>query len=125
MAVPDVVESEHITGFKFPVLQELRQDIPIGDFLASLTNPLVKFEQLKSKRIAIIDNDNNEAIASWPASQCLYGEKEHEDTKYCINSEKWHQVESGYTDRIEASYRNCEVLGLPIPECKVDMRESD
>ncbi|RDB57551.1 DUF6119 family protein [Senegalimassilia anaerobia] len=125
MAVPDVVEWEHIAGFKFPGLQELCQDIVIDDFLASLTNPLAEFEQLKSKKITAIGCDNDEAVAGWPASQCLYGEIELKGTKYCINGGKWYQVENSFAERIETSYRNCEVLELPFPKCEEGMRESD
>lgn len=125
MAVPDIVEWEHIAGFKIPGLQELCQDIVIDDFLASLANPLEEFDQLKSKKIAAISSDNGEAIASWPASRCLYGEIESEGMKYCINGGRWYQVEKNFAERIETAYQNCEVLGLSFPECKEGMREGD
>lgn len=118
-APPVMIESwESIAGFSIPGLNEQKEDILVEDVLSSYKDGIQRFEQLKSKRIAVLDAaDSLRPRFTWSVASCLYGELDVEDSHYCINAGKWYRIDRKYADGINDRYSKVTVYeDGPIPK---------
>lgn len=115
-AVPVVIEWETIIGFRYTPQGETFDDILTEDVLGALKSSLVEFEQLKQKRVLVIDSTTNEVRESWPVSRCLYGEIQLESEEYCITDGRWYKVDNTYSDTINRDYETTKISDIVFPD---------
>ena len=125
MAVPEVIEWENISGFRY-IGRDLQNDIELPLVKSSFRNELSNVEQLKQKRISAIRADNGEVYCSWTAYRCLYAEVEYKGAAYCLNNGKWFCVDQDFVKSVEAEYRKIPVASFPFLLHQAEYkRESD
>ena len=108
MAVPEIIEWEKISGFRYNRSGELNDDINLPEFLvslreSSLENMTIKF--LKNRKIDCISASSGEVIYSWSAYNCLYCEviDDNEQT-YLLSNGKWYEIEKNYAKAVNEDY---------------------
>ncbi len=117
MAVPDVIDWENITGFKYNG-KETYGDIYIKIVKDSFRNGLSSFEQLKHKSIlAISAQDGISTYTSWQAHKCLYGEIEYEGKAYCINNGRWFCIDRDFVSIVNKDYEQIAISDMTFLDC--------
>lgn len=112
MAVPDVIEWENVSGFKY-CGRDLYDDIDIKVVIKSFKDGLHSVEQLKRKSIKAKSKlDEERDYASWSAYKCIYGEVEYEGKTYCISNGQWFCVESSFVDEINDDYEQTKISDM-------------
>lgn len=120
-AVPDIIAWEDVLGFSCSA-GEIHDDIKIEIIKASFRNPLTSVEQLKSKRIYVIDATSEAPRQSWSIYHCMFGEIEYEGSSYCLNSGKWYRINKDFTERIDQDYFATELSTIEFDECPASCR---
>lgn len=112
MAVPEVVDWEHIGGFKY-VGKAILNDIYVSLVCGSFKNGLTHIDQLKDKRIIALRADNaDEVYDSWPAYKCLFGEVDIDGKAYSINNGRWYAVDTDFVTQVNADYQSIPVSNM-------------
>ena len=115
MAVPDVIEWENISGFKYNGKDEF-DDIDISIVKESFSTGLENFEQLRKKRIiAVSALDGEGPYKTWSANRCLYGEIEIDGKAYTINNGKWYCVDNDFVKSINEEYERINISQMDFP----------
>ncbi|MDO4210735.1 MAG: TIGR04141 family sporadically distributed protein [Bacteroidales bacterium] len=97
----------------------------IDRVVASLSDGLSSFDQLKRREIRVISSDGNTVVRSWPSSSCLFGEMNYNGSHYCLNSGKWYRIDNDYAAGINAAYDRVPISVIDFPEWDAEMKESD
>lgn len=109
MAVPEVIEWEFISGFKYKG-RELYHDIDVQIVKTAFQDGLTNIEQLKKKRIKVLSSlDEDREYASWSAYKCLCGEVDYGGKTYCINNGQWFCVDTNFVEQVNADYESTQV----------------
>ncbi len=108
MAVPEVIQWEHIVGFKYAG-RELHKDILVNILKSSFREGFTNINQLKNRSVTAIRADNGDAYANWQAYRCVYGEVELSSKVYCINNGRWFCVDRDFADQVNAEYNTMPV----------------
>ena len=108
MAVPEVIEWEKISGFKYAG-REVYDDIDIQRVCSGLKNPLTHIGQLKGKHITAIRADNEEPYVRWTAYKCLYAEADYNGSAYCLNNGRWFCVDRDFVSMVNSEYNSIPV----------------
>ena len=117
MAVPDVIEWEHIKGFKY-TKEDLEDDIDISKVVESFSKEFTDFNQLKSKSIIAISNDDGESqYKAWKAHKCLVGEVEVDEKAYCINNGYWYCVDKDFVNSVNDEYNTIPISDMMFMDC--------
>lgn len=125
MAVPEVIQWEHIAGFKYAG-RELYDDIDIKTVKDSFRDGLNGVNQLKSKTITAIRADNGDAYTSWQAYKCIYGELETCGKAYCINNGRWFFVDKDFVSQINNEYNTMPISDRYfLPHSSAFKKEND
>lgn len=125
MAVPEVIQWEHIVGFKYAG-REIYNDINIGTVRDSFREGLTNISQLKGKTITAIRADNEDVYATWQAYKCLYGEVEVGGKAYCINNGRWFSVDKDFVNLVNAEYNTMPISDrVFLQHSSSHKRESD
>lgn len=121
MAVPEIINWEEISGFQYAggIYDDIKIEIVINK---SFRNPLVSIDQLKSKRIYVIDAVSDAPRRSWSAYHCLYGELEYQGHSYCINSGKWYRVSKDFHDQIIEDYARTKISSIEFDDCPASIK---
>ena len=108
MAVPEIIEWEKISGFRYNRGGDLCDDIDLRGFLGSLresTKENLSIDSLKSKRIDCVSASSGEALYTWPAYNCLYCEvRSHEGQTHLLSNGKWYEIERDYAKAVNEEY---------------------
>lgn len=117
MAVPEVIEWEKITGFRY-CGRELNNDIDIALVKNSFRNGFTDVEQLKTGRriIAVSALDGESPYASWSAYKCVYGEVDLQGKSYCINNGRWFCVDRDFVEQVNRDYHSTTVSAIDFIE---------
>ena len=125
MAVPEVIQWEHIAGFKYAG-RDIHDDIAIETMRESFREGLSHIDQLKSRTVTAIRADNDAPYASWQAYKCLYGEVELDGKAYCVNNGRWFCIDRDFVDQINAEYENMPVSSRTfLPHSATHKKEND
>lgn len=125
MAVPEVIDWENVKGFKY-CGKELLNDIDISDVIRSFQEGFCSIEQLKSKTISAIREDNEEPYISWKAYKCIYAEVDYGNSVYCLNNGKWFCVDNDFVNTINNYYMNMPITDMPfVPHSIAHNKEND
>lgn len=117
MAVPEVIKWEQIKCFKYSGSRDEYDDIDINDFLITIDNMEdLSMNKLKNKTIRAIsaENENND-LYSWSAKKCLIAEIEYENRSYCLNNNKWYQIDHSFETKIKDEYLTIPIYGTELP----------
>jgi uncharacterized protein (TIGR04141 family) len=100
MAVPEIVEWENITGFRYSAqgTETIYEDIFVKDFLNLLDdNKEITIDLLKQRDVFSI-NLTDQVKDIWSVYQCLYSEVEDETTgnTFLLSNGKWYQIEKDF-----------------------------
>ena len=112
MAVPEVIEWENISGFKYKG-KKIYHDIDVCIVKESFQDGLKTIDQLKKKRIrAISAIDEEQDYASWFAYKCLCGEVDFDGKTYCINNGQWFCIDKDFVEQVNADYQKTPVSDM-------------
>lgn len=111
MAVPEVIEWEQISGFKYigQTQPDLSEDINVNDFLATLSageKTSLNIDLLKRKTIQAIDAGNDAVKHHWNAHSCIYSEQ-RDDTKkktFLLSNGKWYEITSDFAEEVNQDF---------------------
>ena len=117
MAPPDILDWISVAGFKYAKRKtaELKDDLDVSEFVASLGEKQPELDVLKSAQISVISTKNDEEIAHWTAYKCIYAEIENDGKMYILHSGKWYEIAKSFTDEILKSFTDTldSDVGLP------------
>ncbi|MFH1614600.1 MAG: TIGR04141 family sporadically distributed protein [Planctomycetota bacterium] len=121
MAVPEIVEWEHVSGFKYSHKkgEELNEDIDIFSFLTILSDDEkqnLNLDFLKRKTIYCIGAQNEEVKYQWRAYDCLYCEEQDSKKKktYLLSNGKWYEIETGFAQQVNSDFQRIRTVGSTI-----------
>jgi uncharacterized protein (TIGR04141 family) len=125
MAVPEDIDWSETSGFRIGK-NDIGDDILIENVISLLNAPLTSFDQLRNLGISQIGGSDDKTIKNtWPASKCLYGELNYNNSSYCINCGKWYLVNPNFKKLVEEDYAKTsfsKIDFLPFDE-KKDKKE--
>lgn len=125
MAVPEVIEWEKISDFRFKQSAEGNDDVDIQQFIESLPEKSIKnIDVLKNKKVYAISNETDEPIQVWPVYNCIVGEIEMSDGVYCLNYGKWYRVDKDFVQEISQYYNSIPLCNTIFPDDK-NLREDE
>lgn len=125
MAVPEVIKWEQIKCFKYSGSREEYNDIDINDFLTSFDSlKNITMNKIKNKTIrAISAEDEGHDLYSWSAQKCLIAEIEYDGRSYCLNNNKWYQIDSSFETKIKNEYLTIPIYEKDLPNYKSNGHE--
>lgn len=117
MAVPEIIDWNNVSCFKFRKRDIGENDISIETFIKIFDNEHIEtFNQISSKSVSAYDLNDNESY-TWPAHKCLMCEINYLDNIYCYNSGKWYVVNGDYGAEILKYYNSLEISEREFIEC--------
>ncbi len=114
MAVPDIVQWQQISGFRYSKNGELFDDIDLPNFLASLSNNArqdLTIKTLKTRQIICVRTDQTQEYCHWNAYRCLYCEVHKDDIVFLLSGGKWYEIQGDYVTQINAAYKKFRDAG--------------
>lgn len=124
MSVPEVISWENIGGFKYSNEDTIYDDIFLNVFIESLKNDFNNIEQIKKRKISMVDINGNEII-KWMAYNCLNAEVEWNNKSYCLNNGKWYYINNDFVQKIEQEYSNIEISNINFINYSSQMEKED
>lgn len=113
LAVPEVIEWEEISGFKYNLSQdEIYDDIDFSSFFECYKSKLEDAQQLRRKKVFMIDT-NGEENSSWNIYKCIVAEIQKDDKTYCLNNGRWYVINNDFVTQINQEYEE-------IPLCETE-----
>lgn len=126
MAVPEVIEWEHVSGFKYAgqTQHDLYDDLYVIDFLATLSSEektSLDIDLLKRKTIQAISTENDVVKYQWNSYSCIYFEERDETKKktFLLSNGKWYEIASDFAEEVNQDFlqfRNSGTTAV-LPEC--------
>ena len=125
MAVPEVINWEQIKCFRYSGSREEYKDIDINDFLATFDNlEDLSINKLKNKTIRALSAENESIdLYSWSAQKCLIAEIEYNSRSYCLNNNRWYQIDRSFETKIKDEYLTIPIYETDLPNYKSDGRD--
>lgn len=123
MAVPDIIEWEKISGFRYSPSSDLVDDIDTDTFKASLSAEELdelSLKTLKEKEIWCIAASNGEPLFKWSAFNCLYSECEHSGKTYLFSNGRWYEIAREFASEI-----NDEFIAFRDAPSSVELPDDD
>lgn len=124
MSVPEVIDWEGVNGFNYTNENIIYDDIFIEKLIESIRSELNRVEQLKRKKVLMIDIEGKE-INRWTAYKCIIAEIQFEEKSYCLNNGKWYCINKDFSDKIEKEYNAIELSDLNFIDYNSDMKDED
>lgn len=132
MAVPEIIEWEHISGFKYLGQSEnnLHDDLSLLDFLEMIPHEdkeSLDVEFLKKKLVYAISSENDQVRHKWSSYSCIYSELSGvaKNLIYLLSNGKWYEVATNFAEEINNSfdgYRKAGI-GIDLPDCRQENEE--
>ncbi len=117
MAVPEVIDWDKVSYFKFRKRDLPENDILIESFVETFENEYINtFEQITNKSVYAYDLNDNESYC-WQANKCLMCEIKYQNNIYCYNASKWYVVNEDYGIDIQKYYNDLQLSDLNFIEC--------
>lgn len=128
-APPDLIEDwGGSEGFLIQGVKGIRSDILVEDLVASFTGGIKSYQQLKNRRVELIDAADGATVRkSWNSTRCLYGELDIDGAHYCINSGMWYKIDRDYANKINDWYKKVKLYsgGPTLLDCPAKASESE
>lgn len=105
MAVPEVIQWEHVDGFVWQGRnQPKRHDVNLLGFKCSMpADSVASIQTLKTKRVQCLDHEGN-ALDEWPAYKCIHAEIDHQDSSYLLAGGKWYRLSTSFVEDVNDAY---------------------
>lgn len=124
-AVPEVIEWERVSNFRYKVKDKGYDDIDIIQIVKLFNNEQVpNIETLKNRRVLAMNIDGDEPEYEWKIYDCLIGEVELNGCIYCLNYGKWYKLDNDFVTEINNYYNSIELIDTEYPNCKSE-KEAD
>ena len=108
LAVPDIVNWETSSGFKYAKAKRDRvvDDIRLRDYLErwEIESDLSP-EKLRKHRVFQYGNDETTVVNSWSVHHCIYGELDVNGETYILTEGAWYNVNRHFVDRVNSEYK--------------------
>lgn len=125
LAVPEVVDWEKISDFRFKKSIKGTDDIEITDFVKLFDNEQISdIEILKSRKVYAMETNSDEPFYTWSVYNCIIAEIEIYDGAYCLNYGKWYKVDKNFVNDIDQYYNHIPLCAYKFPDSSSD-REDD
>lgn len=124
MSVPEVIDWELVKGFKYTNEDLLYDDILIERFIESLSTDLSNVEQIKRKKVKMIDIEDKE-INAWNVYRCINAEIQINEKSYCLNNGKWYYINKDFSNKIEREYSTIKLSQISFIDYTEDMENED
>ncbi|MDD3340993.1 MAG: TIGR04141 family sporadically distributed protein [Bacilli bacterium] len=116
LAVPEVIEWEKVSDFRYKKTVQGIDDIELVEFLKTISDqPIENIELLKRRKIYAMGNDSDDPIMEWSVYNCLIGEFELEGGVYCLNYGRWYKVNKNFVNDINDYYKNVSLCNYEFP----------
>lgn len=128
-AVPEIIDWENCGRFRIDGLKNVVDDIYIEDVLESYKNSRLKelknVDQLKNKKISLLDSTETFELNHWSVYKCIYGELEFEGRNYCLNYGKWYEIDKSFKEEINDNYSHTSISDIVFDPFKTSMFKSE
>ena len=116
MAVPEVIDWEDVSEFKYNSSLSGFDDVDIEQIYCLFKDGFIlNIDSLKSKKVYAIPTDGGEPIYEWSLYNCLIAEIEYEDSAYCLNYGRWYKVNHDFVGDINNYYKSIEISDIEFP----------
>lgn len=120
LAIPDLVEWEGTSGFKYHDTRRalLHEDIHFQSFLAEegqdfrASIPVLK----KSRRVYLMSHENDLPMRVWSLYRCIYYETDRDGQTFLLNNGKWYRVRTDFLDLVNNSFFAVMSDALRLPD---------
>lgn len=114
MAVPEDIDWSKTSGFRVGK-KDIGDDILLENVISLFDVPLSSFDQIKNLEIEQIGGSDDKTVENtWPASKCLYGEIDYQNSSYCINCGKWYLINQDFKKLVDDDYAKTPVSEIPF-----------
>mgnify|MGYP001574555324 CR=1 FL=1 len=121
MAVPEIVDWEHVAGFKYSCRkgEDLKEDIDLSSFLIILSDDEkhnLSVDFIKRKIVYCIGAQDEEIKYQWRAYNCLYCEEQDSKKKkmYLLSNGKWYEIETDFAQQVNADFQRIRTIGSTV-----------
>lgn len=85
-AVPEVIEWEELSNFRYKLSGPGFDDIEIQQIISLFENGIISnVKTLKNRKVNAMNIDGDEPLRSWPLYKCLITDIEYNGCAYCLN----------------------------------------
>ena len=125
MAVPEIVEWETLSGFRYTGKSRgFKDDLYLPDFLDSLSAGEVAaldVDLLKGKSIQAMSSVNDEVKHQWSAYNCIYSEQQDtaKNKTYLLSNGRWYEIASDFALEVNQDFAQLRDTSaqLVLPDC--------
>lgn len=115
-AVPEMVDWEDISDFRFRTSQPGFDDIEIYQVMNLFKDSFVpSIETLKNRKVFAMSVDGDESLYDWSIYNCLIAEIEYNNNAYCLNFGKWYKVDKDFVSSINNYYNSISLSNIIFP----------
>lgn len=126
MAIPEIIEWEKISDFRFRKSKEGYDDIELEEYVNLFPNKKVtSVDTLKNGKVFAISAENDDVLDSWSVYNCLIAEIQYQDKVYCLNYGKWYKVDNDFVDRTNEYYEQIPLCSKKFINAKSGESEGE
>ncbi|MDP3041500.1 MAG: TIGR04141 family sporadically distributed protein [Candidatus Omnitrophota bacterium] len=128
LSIPEVIEWEHVAGFKYSLQGDVHEDINLQEALKNKIDEIegLELKDLRARRIFCIDAQTDEPRYIWSLYKCLYFETSLDGSIFLLAAGKWYQIDDSYYKNISSGMDNIlDYQGKCIFPAYKEIREED
>ena len=116
MAVPEIINWEDISEFRFKTNNQGYDDIEIGNVLELYKDGIIpNIDTLKNRKVYAMNNDGDTSLYEWSIYNCIIAEIEYKDNAYCLNFGKWYKVNKDFVKATNEYYDAIQLSKIEFP----------
>lgn len=116
MAVPEIINWEDISAFRFKINKQGYDDIEIGNLLELYKDGIIpNIDTLKNRKVYAMNNDGDTSLYEWSIYNCIIAEIEYKDNVYCLNFGKWYKVNKDFVKATNEYYDAIQLSKIEFP----------
>ncbi len=115
-AVPEVIEWEEVSNFRYKLSGPGFDDIEIQQIISLFENGIISnVKTLKNRKVNAMNIDGDEPLRSWPLYKCLIADIEYDGCAYCLNFGKWYKLDKDFVKLTNDYYDSLELSDIKFP----------
>lgn len=110
LAVPELIDWEHIEGFKYRPSDDVQEDIAIQDVLPSEEDEAkeISLDWLRQRDVLCIAKENDQIYDHWSLYKCINCEIKRKKASFLLTGGKWFKIDSDFVETV-----NKEIARIP------------
>lgn len=116
LAVPEPIEWADVSGFRYSMTGDEKDDLALADFLDVLGDRHSITRPKLGRSLFCIGKDNDTVIHEWPAWKCMNYEADLRGQRYVLSGGHWYRISNDFMAEINAKVGQIPTAAVALPD---------